>query len=332
MVSGLSLGVVSVSYNVSMKYLVTGGAGFIGSAVALRLHALGHSVVILDNFNDYYEVELKEARVARFPKDIPVLRLNINDSSALGEVFATYQCDAVCHLAAQAGVRYSLDHPAEYIESNYLGTFTLLETMREYGVKQLVFASTSSVYGEEKEVPFVETSAADRPVSLYAATKRAGELLAHTYHHLHGFNVTNLRFFTVYGPWGRPDMAIYTFTDKILRGEPITLYNEGHMRRDFTYIDDIVEGVVAALTQPKNFATYNLGRGQSVPLMDFVQAIEAATGKTAQIEYAPLQPGDVTQTYADISLATRDLGYAPQTSVAAGVAEYVSWFREYYQR
>ena len=315
-----------------MRYLVTGGAGFIGNALALRLLALGHSVVVVDNFNDYYEVGLKEARVARLPKEVPVIRLSITAAAALDEVFAAHKFDAVCHLAAQAGVRYSLDHPAEYIDSNYLGTFTLLEAMRKHDVKWFVFASTSSVYGEEKEVPFVETSAADRPVSLYAATKRAGELLAHTYYHLHGFKVTNLRFFTVYGPWGRPDMAIYTFTDKILRGEPITLYNNGQMHRDFTYIVDIVEGIVAALAHAANFATYNLGRGQSIPLMDFVQAIEIATGKEAQIEYAPLQPGDVTQTYADISAATRDLGYTPKTSVVTGVAEYVNWFREYYQR
>jgi UDP-glucuronate 4-epimerase len=315
-----------------MKYLITGGAGFIGNALAINLHALGHQVVIVDNFNDYYDVKLKQARIARLPKDISVVHLNITDATALERLFAAEKFDAVCHLAAQAGVRYSLDHPAEYIENNYRGTFCVLEAMRKYSVNRLVFASTSSVYGEETAVPFAESASADRPVSMYAATKRAGELLAHTYHHLYGFSVTNLRFFTVYGPWGRPDMAIYTFTDKILRGEPITLYNKGKMWRDFTYIDDIIAGVTAALNQAAGYDIYNLGRGQCVSLEEFVRAIETATGKTARIHLAQMQPGDVSQTYADISAATRVLGYTPKTSVTEGVARYVAWFNTYYKQ
>jgi UDP-glucuronate 4-epimerase len=315
-----------------MKYLITGGAGFIGNALAINLHALGHQVVIVDNFNDYYDVKLKQARIARLPKDISVVHLNITDVTALERLFAAEKFDAVCHLAAQAGVRYSLDHPAEYIENNYRGTFCVLEAMRKYSVNRLVFASTSSVYGEETAVPFAESASADRPVSMYAATKRAGELLAHTYHHLYGFSVTNLRFFTVYGPWGRPDMAIYTFTDKILRGEPITLYNKGKMWRDFTYIDDIIAGVTAALNQAAGYDIYNLGRGQCVSLREFVHAIETATGKTARIHLAQMQLGDVSQTYADISAATRVLGYTPKTSVTEGVARYVAWFNTYYKQ
>lgn len=315
-----------------MRYLVTGGAGFIGNAVALRLVAEGHEVVVLDECNDYYDVALKESRLARLPKTVLVVRESAGNVAALRELFAAYTFDAVCHLAAQAGVRYSLEAPEKYIESNYVDTFRLLEVMREYGVKKLVFASSSSVYGEADNVPFMETAPADRAVSVYAATKRAGEILAYTYHHLHDFDVTALRFFTVYGPWGRPDMAPYIFTDKILAGEPITVFNEGNMRRDFTFIDDIVDGVVNALARVQGYAIYNLGYGQPVPLMDFIAAVEAAAGVTAKIEYAPMQPGDVTQTYADITAAKQALDYQPQTPVAAGVAEYVAWFWEYYQR
>lgn len=315
-----------------MKYLITGGAGFIGNALALQLSHEGHDVVVLDNFNDYYEVELKEARVARLPKHVLVERMDIGDARALDVLFDTHQFDAVCHLAAQAGVRHSLLYPQHYIQNNYVGTFTILETMRAHGVKKLVFASTSSVYGEESVVPFRENSAADRPVSVYAATKRAGELLAHTYHHLHQIEVTNLRFFTVYGPWGRPDMALHLFTDNILKGEPITVFNEGNMRRDFTYIDDIVQGIEGALTHGTGYGTYNLGRGESVPLMDFITAIETAAGMKAMINYAPMHQGDVTQTYADISAAKRDLGYTPKTSVNEGIHAYVEWFRSYYGR
>jgi UDP-glucuronate 4-epimerase len=313
-----------------MKYLVTGGAGFIGNAVVLELLAEAHEVVVLDNFNDYYDVGLKEARVARLLKDVPVERVNLTDVAALARIFREHTFDGVVHLAAQAGVRHSLEHPEEYQASNIDGTFYLLEAMRTAGVRTLVFASTSSVYGDDTPVPFVETAAADRPVSLYAASKRAGELLAYTYHVAYGFDVTSLRFFTVYGPWGRPDMAIYTFTSRIMGGQPVTLFNFGDMRRDFTYVDDIVQGVTAALATPAGYRVYNLGRGEAIALRDFVTAIEAATGKTATIELAPMPVGDVTQTYADITAARRDLGYNPQTSVTEGVAKYVAWYREYY--
>lgn len=314
-----------------MKYLVTGGAGFIGNAVTRRLLADGHEVVVLDECNEYYDVQLKLDRLALLPGSVVVKRASITDEVALRELFAVHEFDAVCHLAAQAGVRYSLEAPAEYIDSNYVGTFRLLEMMREFSVRKLVFASSSSVYGESDEVPFKENMTADKPASVYAATKRAGEILAHTYHHLYDFDVTSLRFFTVYGPWGRPDMAPYIFTDKILRGEPIDVYNNGQMRRDFTYIDDIVDGVVQALARLAGSHIYNLGCGQPVQLMDFIKTIEEATGQSAIIEYQEMQPGDVTQTYADITQAQKDLDYAPQTKLAAGMAEYVNWFRPYYK-
>jgi UDP-glucuronate 4-epimerase len=313
-----------------MNYLITGGAGFIGNALALALSSAGHEVVILDNLNDYYDVSLKEARLARLPASLPFKRVDLSDRESLRQLFAEYNFDVVFHLAAQAGVRYSLQAPEKYIESNYLGTFTVLEMMREFGVKKLIYASTSSVYGEDTPVPFTESATADRPVSVYAATKRGGELLAHTYYHLHDIEVTALRFFTVYGPWGRPDMALYTFTDKILRGETITLFNEGNMRRDFTYIDDIVAGIILAAKRMRGYSVYNLGRGEPVRLIEFIHAIELATGKSASLDYAPLQPGDVTKTEADIHEAVERLGYAPKTSITEGVARYVAWFRDYY--
>lgn len=322
--------ITEVPLNTYMKYLVTGGAGFIGNALALRLCAEGHEVVVLDNFNDYYDVELKEARVARLPKIVEVLRVDLTDTVALAQIFSTHQFDAVAHLAAQAGVRYSLQNPEQYVASNYVGTFNLLEAARVAGVGQVVYASTSSVYGENTPAPFIETASADRPISVYAATKRAGELLGYTYHHLHGMHFTALRFFTVYGPWGRPDMAPHIFTDKILRGEKITVYGEGKLERDFTYIDDIIAGFMAALQKPVGYAVYNLGNGTPVVLIDFIRTIEAAAGRLAEIEYAELQPGDVTRTEANITAAVENLGYAPRTKVADGVASYVAWHREYY--
>jgi len=314
-----------------MKYLVTGGAGFIGNAVTLRLLADGHEVVVLDNCNDYYEVALKEARLSRFPAAVSIVRADVSDRAALESLFAEHDFDGVCHLAAQAGVRYSLESPETYIESNYVGTFALLEVMRAHQVKKFVFASSSSVYGEEATVPFTESMPADRAVSVYAATKRAGEILAYTYHHLYQFDVSCLRFFTVYGPWGRPDMAPFIFTDKIIRGESIRVFNQGEMRRDFTYIDDIVAGVVAALERVSGYEIYNLGNGSPVKLLDFINAIEAAVGTPAQLEMAPMQAGDVTQTYADITKAKAALDYQPTTRLADGVQAYVDWYREYYQ-
>jgi UDP-glucuronate 4-epimerase len=314
-----------------MKYLVTGGAGFIGNSLALRLCAEGHEVVVLDNLNDYYDVELKEARLARLPKAVEVVRSDLTDTVALSQIFAKHKFDAIAHLAAQAGVRYSLKHPEQYVASNYVGTFNLLEAARDFGVRQIVYASTSSVYGEDTQAPFIETASADRPISVYAATKRAGELLGYTYHHLHDMHFTALRFFTVYGPWGRPDMAPHIFTDKILKGEQITVYGEGKLERDFTYIDDIIAGFVAALQKPAGYAVYNLGNGTPVVLMDFIRTIEAAAGRSAEIEYAELQPGDVTRTEADITAAVKELGYTPQTKVVDGVAAYVDWHRQYYR-
>lgn len=315
-----------------MKYLVTGGAGFIGNALAFKLASEGHEVVIIDNVNTYYDIELKEARLARLPNTVVMERVDLTDTAALARVFAQHKFDAVAHLAAQAGVRYSLECPEAYVQSNYVGTFNLLEAMRQAGVTKLIYASTSSVYGEDADVPFAETKPADRPVSVYAATKRAGELLLHSYHHLHGFDVACLRFFTVYGPWGRPDMAPYLFTDKILRGEELTVFNKGDMRRDFTYIDDIVEGFVAALRSSHGYEVYNLGAGTPIGLLDFIAAVEQATGQTAKLAYAPMQPGDVSQTYADITKAAARLQYRPQVALAEGMAAYVDWFREFYQR
>lgn len=313
-----------------MKYLVTGGAGFIGNALAQRLCELGHEVVVVDNVNTYYDAALKEARLARLPSSVVVERADVTDAAALQRVFAEHQFDAVAHLAAQAGVRYSLEHPEQYVASNYVGTFAVLEAARAAGVSKVVYASTSSVYGEDAAVPFVESRPADRPVSTYAATKRGGEILGHTYHHLHGMDFIALRFFTVYGPWGRPDMAPHLFTDALLRGEQITVYNKGQMRRDFTHIDDIVAGFVAALERGEGYEVYNLGNGTPIELMDFIRIIEDAVGTEADIAFASMQPGDVTQTYADIGRAQSELGYEPKTAVAEGVAAYVAWHREYY--
>lgn len=314
-----------------MKYLVTGGAGFIGNAVTLQLLADGHEVVIVDNCNDYYEVALKEARLKRLPDSVIVVRADIHDKTALESLFETHTFDGVCHLAAQAGVRYSLESPETYIESNYVGTFALLEVMRAHDVKRFVFASSSSVYGEEATVPFTESMSADRAVSVYAATKRAGEILAYTYHHLYQFDVSCLRFFTVYGPWGRPDMAPFLFTDRITQGQSIQVFNEGKMLRDFTYIDDIVDGVVAALERVSGYEIYNLGNGSPVQLLDFIKTIETTVGKAAQLEMASMQAGDVTQTYADIEKATMKLDYRPKTTLAEGIKAYIDWYNEYYQ-
>lgn len=314
-----------------MKYLVTGGAGFIGNALAQRLIADGHEVVVLDNMNSYYDIALKEARLAQLPESVRVERLDICDRSALLALCERESFDAICHLAAQAGVRYSLEAPEEYVMGNYVGTFNVLDVAKHCGIKKIVFASTSSVYGEEAVVPFVEDMRADMPVSLYAATKRGGEILANTYNHLYGIDIISLRFFTVYGPWGRPDMAPYLFTSKILAGEPITVFNNGEMRRDFTYIDDIVDGFVRAVERGQGCQVYNLGNGEAVELMDFIRTIERVTGKEAKIEFAPMQLGDVTQTYADITRAQSDLGYAPKTDIETGLRQYVEWYQTFYK-
>jgi len=313
-----------------MKYLVTGGAGFIGNALARSLVADGHQVVAIDNLNDYYDISLKKDRVQNLPAEVSFIQMDVNDPKLL-DLCQQEKFDGICHLAAQAGVRYSLEAPQEYIANNYVATFTILEIAKQAGIKKVVFASTSSVYGESDNVPFREDFAADTPVSVYAATKRGSEILAHSYHTLYDIDFIALRFFTVYGPWGRPDMAPYIFTDKILRGEKISVFNNGDMLRDFTYIDDIVAGFKQALELGVGYKIYNLGNGSPVQLMDFIATVKRATGKKADIEFKPMQPGDVTKTFADISAAKKDLQYNPTTSLEQGIEQYVAWFKEYYK-
>ncbi len=313
-----------------MKLLVTGAAGFVGSALAARLVREGHTVVGLDNFNDYYDVSLKEARVKEFLKDIEIIRGDIEDQALVERLMREGAFDAVCHLAAQAGVRWSLLKPEAYTRTNVVGTGVILEAARKAGVSRIVHASTSSVYGETKEIPFQEDNSAIAPVSIYAATKRGAELLGSTYAHLYGMTFTVLRFFTAYGPWGRPDMAYFSFTKNILEGKPIVLFNHGDMKRDFTYIDDIIEGFVRALAAPEGYRVYNLGNGSPVLLEDFVSILENALCKKALKEYAPMQAGDVSLTFVDISRAKKELGYAPKISFEEGIQNFVTWYREYY--
>ncbi|MBY0340719.1 MAG: NAD-dependent epimerase [Rhodocyclaceae bacterium] len=333
-----------------MKVLVTGAAGFIGMHVCERLLARGDEVVGIDNFNDYYEVELKEARAMRLAvlPGFRGLRLDIADRDAMAELFATEKFDTVVHLAAQAGVRYSLKNPHAYADSNLLGFVNVLEGCRHNAVKHLVYASSSSVYGGNTKMPFSEHDNVDHPVSLYAATKKANELMAHTYSHLYGMPTTGLRFFTVYGPWGRPDMAPFLFIRAILAGKPINVFNHGKMQRDFTYIDDIVEGVVRVLDKPPaanpgfdkaepdpagSWAPYrvcNIGNSQPVELMEFIGAFETALGVTAQKNFLPMQDGDVPATYADVRALTALTGFAPTISVPEGIARFVDWYRTYY--
>lgn len=314
-----------------MHYLVTGGAGFIGNTLALKLIDLGHKVSILDVVNDYYDVSLKEARLKRLPDSVAKHRVDLNDIDALDTLFSHNIFDGICHLAAQAGVRYSLEHPEVYVQTNYVGTFNLLEQAKKHKIKKFVFASTSSVYGTSTEMPFVESDVATVPMSIYAATKRACEHLCATYSHLYKMDIACLRFFTVYGPWGRPDMALFIFTDKILKGETITVYNNGNMMRDFTYVDDIVSGFTLALEKNRDFNIFNLGNGSPVRLMDFIKSIELAVGKTALIDYQPLQPGDVPETSANITKAAQYLGYCPVTSTETGVQFFVDWYKTYYK-
>ncbi len=333
-----------------MHVLVTGAAGFIGFHVCQVLLARGDSVVGLDNVNDYYEVSLKEARLAQLEGQpgFTFFRAALEDREALETLFRGHKFDGVINLAAQAGVRYSLENPHAYIDSNIVGFTNILECCRHQGTGHLVYASSSSVYGMNTSMPFSVHDNVDHPVSLYAASKKANELMAHTYSHLYGLPTTGLRFFTVYGPWGRPDMALFLFTRAILRGEPIKVFNHGKMQRDFTYIDDIVEGVVRVLDQPAqpnpdwNSATpdpgsssapyriYNIGNNQPVLLLDYIAAIEAALGLQAEKELLPMQPGDVAATYADIDALEDAVGYRPSTPVAEGVARFIQWYREYY--
>ncbi|MBM3536336.1 MAG: SDR family NAD(P)-dependent oxidoreductase [Alphaproteobacteria bacterium] len=324
-----------------MTILVTGAAGFIGMHVAAALLERGETVIGLDNLNDYYDPTLKQARVERLQEraGFRFVRADIASAEAVSGIFRSNPAiDRVVHLAAQAGVRYSLTNPEAYIQTNLVGHFNMLEACRHHrGLRHLVYASSSSVYGGNTKLPFAVEDHVDQPVSLYAATKAADELMSHCYSHLYGFPSTGLRFFTVYGPWGRPDMSAFIFTRAILRGEPITVFNRGDMRRDFTYVDDIVAGVVAALDRPPSASggatphrRYNLGNNHAEPLLRFIEAIERATNHKAIIELAEMQPGDVKETYADIETARRDIGFVPRTSIDEGIPRFVAWFRQYH--
>ncbi len=319
--------------------LLTGAAGFIGSHLAKRLLNAGCKVAGLDNLNSYYEVSLKEARLAELQKfdNFTFIKADISDKTAVDKIFSDLKPDVVINLAAQAGVRYSIENPQAYIDSNVTGFFNILEACRANPVEHLVYASSSSVYGNSEKVPFSVEDRVDNPISLYAATKKTNELMAYTYSHLFGIPCTGLRFFTVYGPFGRPDMAYFSFTRKILAGEPIKLFNYGELERDFTYIDDIVEGIMNIIPSPpekQNDArskVYNIGNNNPVPLKEFVSAIEEAIGKRAKIEYLPMQPGDVYRTYADISELEKDFGFKPQTDIRTGMKIFAEWYKEYYK-
>jgi UDP-glucuronate 4-epimerase len=313
--------------------LVTGSAGFIGNHMAMTLLAEGHTVVGVDNFNDYYPTALKEARAARlraFP-GYHERRLDLGDLAALEAVFSEFRIDRVCHLAAQAGVRYSLEHPHVYEQSNLAGFLNILEMVRHHGGPRLVYASSSSVYGGNTKIPFAESDPVDHPISLYAATKKANELMAHCYSHLFGFQSIGLRFFTVYGPWGRPDMAMWLFAEAILAGKPIQVFNHGNMKRDFTYIDDIVQGVHAALFAEDlaRYEVFNLGNHRSEDLLHMIALIEQAFGRKAEKIMLPLQPGDVPETCADIALARQKLGFEPRTPIDRGIPAFVDWYRQH---
>ncbi|HIF9428873.1 TPA: NAD-dependent epimerase [Photobacterium damselae] len=334
-----------------MKYLVTGAAGFIGSAVTERLCALGHQVVGVDNLNDYYDVSLKQARLQRAAHPLfTFIELDLADREGVAQLFADQQFDKVIHLAAQAGVRYSIDNPLAYADSNLVGHLTILEGCRHHKVKHLVYASSSSVYGLNHKTPFNTSDSVDHPISLYAATKKSNELMAHTYSHLYGVPTTGLRFFTVYGPWGRPDMALFKFTNAIMEGKEIDVYNHGDMRRDFTYIDDIVEGVMriqevipesnpdwtvetgSPATSSAPYRVYNIGHGSPVKLMDYIEALEEALGIEAKKNFMDMQPGDVYMTYADTEDLFNATGYKPEVKVKEGVKAFVDWYRAYYQK
>ena len=330
--------------SIFMKILLTGAAGFIGMATAQRLLARGDQVVGLDNLNDYYAVSLKQDRLAQLQPhaNFSFRRLDVADRAGMAALFETERFDRVVHLAAQAGVRYSLKNPNAYIDSNVVGYMNVLEGCRHTSVQHLVYASSSSVYGGNTKMPFAEADRVDRPISLYAATKKANELMAYTYGHLYGLPTTGLRFFTVYGPWGRPDMALFLFTKAILEGRPIDVYNHGRMRRDFTYIDDIVEGVVRVLDRVPEVASaagngqppqrvFNIGNHEPVPLLDFIACVEDALGLQAQKNLLPLQDGDVPDTYADVDALRDWVGFTPSMPVATGVRRFVDWYRGYYR-
>ena len=335
--------------------LVTGAAGFIGAALTIRLLQRGDRVVGIDNLNDYYNPTLKQARLAQIeaiapPRAWRFEALSLEDADALTAIFAAERPQVVVNLAAQAGVRYSLENPAAYIQSNLVGFGNLLEGCCHYGTENLIYASSSSVYGGNRNLPFHERQPVNHPVSLYAASKKANELMAHTYSHLYGLSATGLRFFTVYGPWGRPDMAPMLFARAILAGEPIKVFNHGKMQRDFTYIDDIVEGVMRCCDKPATansdfdplnpdpataaapHRVFNIGNSHRVPLMDYIQALEKALGKQAMLDLLPMQDGDVPATEADVTALESDLGYRPRVKVEEGVQHFVDWYRSYYRQ
>lgn len=316
----------------SQTILVTGGAGFIGAHVAKRLAHQGHHVIIVDNFNPYYDPALKGARLQTLLADVPhtLYRVDIADHAAMREIFEKHGVDQICHLAAQAGVRYAAQAPFVYEQSNLRGTLTLLELAREFHVSNVVIASSSSVYGDAAHYPVKETDVTDKPISLYAATKRACELMAYSYHHLYALPITCLRFFTVYGPWGRPDMAFFSFTKAALDGTPIRVFGQGEMARDFTYVDDIVEGIVRALETTSAWEVLNLGRGKAEPLMHMIELVEHASGKTIEKTFVDMQPGDVRQTWADISRAKTVLNWEPRVNLDEGIPKFVEWYRGYY--
>lgn len=336
-----------------MKILVTGAAGFIGFHLSKMLVEAGHTVVGLDNINDYYDPQLKYERLKELgilkedaiqfneicksskSENFEFIRLSLEDRENLPKLFAHYQFNKVVNLAAQAGVRYSIENPEAYIDSNLVGFANLLECCRHYEVKHLVYASSSSVYGQNKKVPFSTEDNVDHPISLYAATKKSNELMAYTYSHLYNFKTTGLRFFTVYGPWGRPDMAMFLFTDAILKGDPVKVFNNGDLERDFTYIDDIVEGIVKVVQSDKqtsvNHSLYNIGNSKPVKLMSFISAIENQLNKEARKDMLPMQAGDVTRTWADVEDLKNDFQYTPQTSIEKGVKNFIDWFKSYYK-
>ncbi len=339
-----------------MKILVTGTAGFIGFHLTNRLLKRGDEVVGLDNINDYYDVNVKYGRLKEsgiidtleaghdieYNREIQssrydnysFIKLDLQDKAGMEALFKKHGFDAVCNLAAQAGVRYSLSNPDAYITSNIVGFMNILECCRHYGVTNLSYASSSSVYGSNEKLPFSTGDSVDHPISLYAASKKSNELMAHTYSHLYGISTTGLRFFTVYGPWGRPDMALFLFVKAALEGRSIDVYNYGEMSRDFTYIDDIVEGVVRVIDNPRReippYKVYNIGNNSPVKLMDFIQAIEKKLGKRIEKNMLPLQPGDVPATYADVSDLINDLGYKPDTSIQQGIDNFVDWYTEFF--
>jgi UDP-glucuronate 4-epimerase len=334
-----------------MKILITGAAGFIGMTTALRLLARGDEVVGLDNLNDYYDVTLKENRLKRLTPHVNFrfVKMDVADREGMAQLFTAEKYDRVIHLAAQAGVRYSLQNPHAYIDSNVVGFTNILEGCRHAQVQHLVYASSSSVYGGNTKMPFSEHDSVDHPVSLYAATKKANELMAHTYSHLYRLPTTGLRFFTVYGPWGRPDMALFLFTKAILDGRPIDVFNYGQMQRDFTFVDDIVEGVIrvldrvavsnpsydAVLADPATsnapYRVFNIGNNNPVPLLDFIACIEDALGKKAEKNLLPLQDGDVPATYANTDALNEWVGFVPGTSIEQGIGRFVAWYRDYYK-